>query len=309
MNELTARTLLDKVLSTRTSPGNARVRAIIDSITGDLFRTIEDFDVQPKEFWAAADWLGALGASGQVGLVTAGLGFDRLLDIRADAADAKAGRATATPRAIEGPLYVPGAPVSEGMARLDDEGDPGAPLVVEGLARDERGRALAGATVDVWHANHHGRYSGFDPDQREFHLRRRIVTDAQGRYRFRTALPPGYAIPPTGPTAELFGALGRHGNRPAHIHYLVSAAGMRTLTTQVNLPGDPFLDDDFAFATRDELVIELSTRNGQGDDTSLGIVGTYQHSRFDLVLQSTSEAAEQQHLGRAALAASSPTNS
>ena len=40
--------------------------------------------VQPDEFWAGIAWLSRLGAAGQVGLVTAGLGFDRLLDIRAD---------------------------------------------------------------------------------------------------------------------------------------------------------------------------------------------------------------------------------
>ena len=38
---------------------------------------------------------------------------------------------------------------------------------------------------------------------------------------------------------------------------MVSAPGHATLTTQVNIPGDPHLNDDFAFATRDPLVVEL----------------------------------------------------
>ena len=83
------------------------------------------------------------------------------------------------------------------------------------------------------------------------------MTDDEGRYRFRSFLPPGYAIPPSGPTAEIFSTIGRHGNRPAHIHYLIAAPGLRTLTTQVNVPGDSFIDDDFAFATRDGLILTL----------------------------------------------------
>jgi catechol 1,2-dioxygenase len=48
--------------------------------------------------------------------------------------------------------------------------------------------------------------------------------------------------------------LGRHGHRPAHIHFFVSAPGYRKLTTQINIDGDEYLHDDFAFATRDELI-------------------------------------------------------
>ena len=51
-------------------------------------------------------------------------------------------------------------------------------------------------------------------------------------------------------------SLGRHGNRPAHIHYFVSKPGYKHLTTQINLAGDEYTYDDFAFATRDELVVE-----------------------------------------------------
>ena len=56
------------------------------------------------------------------------------------------------------------------------------------------------AMVDVWHANEKGRYSHFDPDQKPYALRRLIETDAEGRYRFRSFLPPGYSIPPNSPT-------------------------------------------------------------------------------------------------------------
>ena len=36
-------------------------------------------------------------------------------------------------------------------------------------------------------------------------------------------------------------------------HYFVEAPGHKHLTTQINLAGDEYTYDDFAFATRDEL--------------------------------------------------------
>jgi catechol 1,2-dioxygenase len=303
MNELTPAQLLERVTQSRIAPGNPRVRDIMQRIVSDLFRTIDDLDVSPDEFWAATDWLTRLGQSGQIGLITAGLGFDRLLDIRADEADGRAGRVAGTPRAIEGPLYIAGAPLAKGEVRLDEgEQAQAKVLVMEGRVLATDGSPVAGAIVDVWHANEHGRYSHFDPEQPEYALRRRIETDAQGRYRFRSFLPPGYAIPPDGPTSELFAALGRHGNRPAHIHFLVAAPGLRTLTTQVNIPGDTFIDDDFAFATRDGLVVDLERNTGPAGYESLGIAAPFTRVRFDFVLQvaaSTKESVPESRLARA----------
>ena len=303
MNEFTQAQLLERVNSSRVLDGDARVRKISARIVGDLFRAIDDLDITPDEFWAGMDWLTRLAQSGQVGLITAGLGFDRLLDIRADEADRAAGRTGGTPRAIEGPLYVPGAPLSRGEARLD-EGEPprGEVFVMEGRVLDTAGQPVAGAMVDVWHANEHGRYSHFDPAQPAYALRRRIETDALGRYRFRSFIPPGYAIPPDSPTSELFAALGRHGNRPAHVHFLITAPGLRTLTTQINIPGDTFIDDDFAFATRDGLILTLEKDTPPKGYESLGITAPFTRSRFDFVMQPAASADESQPLARVARA-------
>lgn len=285
MAEYTQQQLLDLVNTVQVAPGNARVRALTQRIVSDLFKTIDEMDVSADEFWSAVDWLSRLGASGQTGLITAGLGFDRLLDIRADEADQKAGRVGGTPRAIEGPLFVAGAPTAKGEVRVD-EGEPkGEVFVMEGQVLDLAGQPVPHAMVDVWHANEQGGYSHFFPGMKPYELRRRIETDAQGHYRFRTALPPGYSIPPNSPTSELFEALGRHGHRPAHIHFLVVAPGKRTLTTQVNIPGDTYIDDDFAFATRDGLVVELERDVAPAGYESLGITQPFVRSRFNFVLQ------------------------
>jgi catechol 1,2-dioxygenase len=294
MNELTQTQLLERVTLSNRPNGNPRVQKITARIVGDLFRAIDELDIQPDEFWAGVDWLSRLASSGQAGLITAGLGFDRLLDIRLDEADERAGRNAGTPRAIEGPLYIAGAPLSKYETRVDEEGDEqrGETMVMEGRVLDVNGKPVAGAIVDVWHANELGRYSHFDPDQAEYALRRKIETDAQGRYRFRSFLPPGYAIPPNSPTSELFSAIGRHGNRPAHIHFLVVAPGLRTLTTQVNVPGDSFIDDDFAFATRDGLILKLERNTPPKGYESLGVTTQFTRVPFDFVMQPAADESE-----------------
>lgn len=289
MAELSQKELLELVNNSHVAPGNERVRQLTQRIVSDLFRTIDELDVTPDEFWLGADWLSRLGASGLTGLITAGLGFDRLLDIRLDEADSAAGRAAGTPRAIEGPLYIPGAPTFDYQMRLDDGSYNGEVLVMEGRVLDTDGQPVPHAYVDVWHANEHGRYSHFDPSQKDYNLRARIRTDARGAYRFRSFLPPGYAIPPNTPVSELFGALGRHGNRPAHIHFLVVAPGMRTLTTQINIPGDTFIDDDFAFATRDGLIVKLEPGTASTGYESLDVHKPFTRVHFDFVIQKAAQ--------------------
>jgi len=66
-------------------------------------------------------------------------------------------------------------------------------------------------------------------------VRRRIETDSEGRYRIRSIMPSGYACPPGSQTEKLLKAMGRQGNRPAHVHFFVGAPGYRKLTTQINI--------------------------------------------------------------------------
>lgn len=239
---------------------NPRVQQVVVRLTTDLFKAIEDMDLSPSEVWKGVEYLAEAGATHELGLLAAGLGLERFLDIRADEAEARAGLTGATPRTIEGPLYVAGAPESTGYARLDDgsEADRGEVLFMQGTVYDTAGKPLPGARVEVWHANLLGNYSFFDKSQPDFHLRRTIVTDARGRYQFRSNVPKGYGCPPEGATQRLLDLLARHGQRPAHIHFFVSAPGHRKLTTQINIDGDAYLWDDFAFASRDGLVPKVN---------------------------------------------------
>jgi catechol 1,2-dioxygenase len=44
---------LDRVSGQHSDKGSPRVKQVVRRIVGDLYRTIEDLDVQPEEFWKA----------------------------------------------------------------------------------------------------------------------------------------------------------------------------------------------------------------------------------------------------------------
>lgn len=253
--------------------GDPRTKALVRRILDDTAKLIEEMQVTPDEFWKAVDYLNRLGSRQEAGLLAAGLGLEHYLDLLLDAQDAEAGLTGGTPRTIEGPLYVAGAPLSDGEARMDDGRDAGTVMFLQGRVSGPDGQPLAGAIVDVWHANTQGTYSYFDSSQSEYNLRRRIRTDADGRYRARSIVPSGYGCPSDGPTQELLDRLGRHGQRPAHIHFFVSAPGHRHLTTQINLAGDRYLWDDFAYATRDGLIGDLRFNDDPAAARDRGVEG------------------------------------
>ncbi|MBO6810336.1 MULTISPECIES: catechol 1,2-dioxygenase [Marinobacter] len=280
--------LLEKVAGFNQEGGNERVKKIVHRLMHDIFQLVEDFDVTPEEFWQAVYYVGDLGANGEAALLAPGLGMDKYLDIRMDAEDEQAGLNGGTPRTIEGPLYVAGAPLSEGFARMDDGSDENAEtMILTGQVTDENGEPIANAVVDVWHADTKGAYSYFDQSQSEYNLRRRIKTDENGRYTARSIIPSGYGCPPEGSTQALLNQLGRHGNRPAHIHFFISRPGYKHLTTQINLAGDEYTYDDFAFATREELVVEANRIEDPTKAEQFGLNKPFTEVEFNIQLVST----------------------
>ena len=265
--------------------GNPRFQKIVYRLLGDLFKAIDDLDITPDEIWAGVNYLNKLGQDGEAALLAAGLGLEKYLDIRMDAEDKQVGLDGGTPRTIEGPLYVAGAPVRDGVTKIDIDPDADAgPLVIHGIVTGTDGKPVANAIVECWHANSKGFYSHFDPTgaQTEFNLRGAVKTGADGRYEFRTLMPVGYGCPPHGATQQLLNSLGRHGNRPAHVHFFVTSDSHRKLTTQFNIEGDPLIWDDFAYATREELIPHVVDQTG---GEALGLKDdAYKEIEFDVVL-------------------------
>ena len=273
-------------VDTATDPVDERVQQVVVRLLGDLFQAIEDLDISQSELWKGLEYFTDAGQANELGLLAAGLGLEHYLDLRADEADAKAGITGGTPRTIEGPLYVAGAPETVSFARMDDGSEEGKipTLIIEGTVTDTNGNLVEGAKVEIWHANSLGNYSFFDKSQSDFNLRRSIITDSDGQYTALTTMPVGYGCPPEGTTQFVLDKLGRHGNRPSHVHYFVSAPGYRKLTTQFNIEGDQYLWDDFAFATREGLVATAVDVTDEAEIAKRGLRGPFKYIQFDIEL-------------------------
>ena len=167
----------------------------------------------------------------------------------------------ATETTVLGPFYVGehkptphGTDISAGL--------PGERMFVQSRVTDLQGKPLAGVPVDVWHADGDGYYDSQRPDYEMTgpSSRARFITDADGKFFFRTILPCSHPIPTDGPVGEMILQTRRHPMRPAHVHFLVNAKGYEPLITHVFMDGDKYLDSDVVFGVKDDLVSKIEKR-------------------------------------------------
>ncbi len=145
---------------------------------------------------------------------------------------------------ITGPVYGHDrVSASDSDLTKQHAGEPiGERIIVSGRVLDGNGRPVPHTLVEVWQCNATGRYSHkvdqhdapLDPN---FSGTGRIVTDADGNYKFTSIKPGAYPW-------------GNHPNawRPAHIHFsLFGPSFMTRLVTQMYFPGDPLMPYDPIF--------------------------------------------------------------
>ena len=158
----------------------------------------------------------------------------------------------------------------------------GAPLgermIVSGRLLDEGGRPLPNALVELWQANASGRYrhaidshdAPLDPNFTGFG---RVVTDAQGHYRFKTVKPGAY------PWRNHFNAW-----RPAHLHFSLFGLGFaQRLVTQMYFPGDPLLEfDPMYLSVPDDKARQRLVSSFDWENTQPEYAIAY---RFDIILR------------------------
>jgi protocatechuate 3,4-dioxygenase beta subunit len=128
------------------------------------------------------------------------------------AAHAQASCGMPTPPDMEGPFYKAGAPARASLAEPASKAEK---LVLSGIVRSAECKTLAGVTLDFWQADADGSY-----DNSGYRYRGVVTTDAEGRYRLETILPPPYS------------------GRPRHIHVKVRRPGGPVLTTQLYFAGE-----------------------------------------------------------------------
>ena len=190
----------------------------------------------------------------------------------------------ATESTVFGPFYREGAPEFPMGATISQDGR-GEPAVATGQVRSTNGTPIAGALLDVWETDENGLYEQQDPEQPDMNLRGKFRTDHEGRYFFVGIKPVSYAIPDDGPVGQLLRALSRHPFRPAHIHLLVSADGFMSVTTHLFVKGDPYLDSDAVFGTKDSLVVDFIRHTSEEEAARYHVTAPFYTVHFDFVLK------------------------
>lgn len=163
----------------------------------------------------------ALGAAGAVGLGAGAVALTRSTGLAEGiTGSTPTGACSLTPEATEGPFHIEDAAFRSDIT----EGKPGTPLRLDLVVGEaESCRPIPGATVELWHADAAGEYSGFsgmdDTNPLRF-LRGAQRADRSGRARFHTIYPGWYE------------------GRTPHVHVKVHVAGDEVHTGQIFFPDE-----------------------------------------------------------------------
>lgn len=261
-----------------------RYKHIITSLIRHLHAFVKDVELTEEEWFKAIMFLTRTGQTcddkrQEFILLSDTLGVSMLVDA---INHPKAGKGTES--TVLGPFYVQGAPEYENGASIIKQQYAEQVALVQGKVTDPKGNPIAGARLDVWQTAANGFYDVQDPSMTEDNMRGIFTTDAQGNYAFVTEKPCSYSIPTDGPVGDLLRASSRHGMRPAHIHFIVSADGYESLTTHVFSDGDEYLDSDAVFATKSSLIGHYT----DSEDTELAarynIPVPFSHLQFNMGL-------------------------
>ncbi|QDZ09786.1 intradiol ring-cleavage dioxygenase [Devosia ginsengisoli] len=180
----------------------------------------------------------------------------------------------ATETTVLGPFYVQNPPELSNGADISG-GEEGVPLHVAAVVTSPDGKPLANAVVDVWQSDDDGFYDVQRPEIEGANLRARFRTDAAGRMAFWTIVPKFYPIPADGPVGDMLAATNRHPFRPAHIHFMIAAAGYETLVTHLFIDNDPYLDSDAVFGVKQSLIVTLDEHDGGSAPENRSMAGPW----------------------------------
>ncbi len=261
---------------------NSRLNEVFDNLLTTLRNFVQENRITHDEYRHAVAFMTEVGQKGEVSLLC-----DVFVEATVDAVDNHGRSGTIT--TIEGPFYVSDAPAMKSPCVLPHRPEePGPVLFFSGTVFSSKGESLPGAILDLWQSDTHGQYSHFDIPKADapYNLRARVMTDRQGKFDVQTRLPGPYEIPKAGPTGALLAALDRHAWRPAHLHMKVEHSGHRTLTTQLFLKNDPWIDSDVVEgAVKTALIVDPVRHDDQTDLKRKNLAEPYYTLSYDFVLE------------------------
>jgi len=240
---------------------NPRAKFLLQELVKSLHAYVQKTDLTFEEWEFAIDFLTRTGQKctpirQEFILLSDVLGVSMLVD-----AVNHREREGATQTTVLGPFYVGEHKVTPHGTDISTNLQ-GERMFVQSRVTDISGKPLPGVPVDVWHADDDGFYDSQKPTYATQgpSSRARFITDADGRFFFRSILPCSYPIPVDGPVGEMIHYTKRPALRPAHVHFLVAAPGYEPLVTHVFIGGDPNIDCDVVFGVKDELIANIEKR-------------------------------------------------
>jgi hydroxyquinol 1,2-dioxygenase len=276
--------LVERVVASFASAPDARLREIMTSAVRHLHAFLREVRVTEAEWKLGIDFLT------EVGHIT----DDRRqeLILLSDTLGASMQTITvnnqaygdATEATVFGPFFVADAPHIELGGDIAGSAS-GQPCWVEGTVRDTTGAPVTGARIEVWEADEDGFYDVQYGDDRTAG-RAHLFSAEDGGFRFWAVTPTPYPIPHDGPVGRMLAATGRSPMRASHLHFMVTAPGLRTLVTHIFVRGDELLSSDSVFGVQESLVkdfLEQPARTPTPDGRDLGD-RSWARARFDIVL-------------------------
>ncbi len=253
----------DAVVDAFKNTADPRLREILIALVKHLHAFARDVHLTEEEFQTAVQYVVALGQKttdthNEAVLMSGSLGFSTLICLLNNGNNGQ----TETTANLLGPFWRMNSPRTENGGSIVRSPTPGPVLFVNAVVRDQSGKPIEGAEVDVWHSSPEGFYEQQDPKQADMNLRGKFITDAQGRFGFRSVKPAGYPIPIDGPVGDLVRATGRHHYRPAHLHFLIFKPGFKTLISQIYVNDDDKLETDVQFGVTRALIGDYVRHDG-----------------------------------------------
>ena len=247
---------------------DARFKEVMTALVKHAHAFVREVDLTPDEWMAAIQFLTATGQKcderrQEFILLSDTLGISMLVVALEQARGAKAladqPGEKPTEATVQGPFFWPGAPQRELGADIGE--GKGEPTLYHGRVTDTLGRPVAGCEVDVWSGDDEGFYDMQKGDSMS--LRAQFRTDADGNYRFWSIKPAYYPVPGDGPVGGMLSKMGRHLNRPGHMHMMLTAPGHERLVTHIFVKDSPYLDSDAVFGVRNSLIVDFE-KHGPG---------------------------------------------
>ncbi len=274
-----------KVVQDRVGPkADKRVKEVTNSLVKHLHAFVKETNVTLDEWRYGIEFLTKTGHLStdwrqEFILLSDALGISMLVEALNN--HKMSGETEST---VLGPFYIENAPHYANGANICLDGK-GAPVWIHGRVTNAKGKPIVGATLDVFQANDEGFYDvqqkGIQPDM---NLRGVFTAEKDGRYSFRSVYPRYYPIPFDGTVGNMLTALDRNHNRPAHLHFIVSAPGYEKLITHIFTPDCPWLKDDAVFGVKESLIAEFSLVDDPKKAADLGMPNPFRICEWNVVL-------------------------